>query len=79
MRSVPPRFASEPPALAGPALEAELANAAPTSRLAPIKVPFTGAVSAGRSFFCIGLSLSVAGRRRRPCPSGHKTIEQKFS
>ena len=51
MRSVPPRFASEPPALAGPALEAELANAAPTSRLAPITV----AASAGRSFFCIGL------------------------
>ena len=51
MRSVPPRFPSEPPALAGPALEAELANAAPTSRLAPIIV----AMSAGRSFFCIGL------------------------
>ena len=54
MRSVPPRFASEPPALAGPALEAELANAEPTSRLAPTKVPITGAASAGRSFFCIG-------------------------
>ncbi len=50
MRSVPPRFASEPPAFAGAAFGAEPATAAPTSRPAPI----TAAASAGASFFCIG-------------------------
>ena len=75
MRSVPPRFASEPPALAGPALEAEPANAAPTSRPAPITV----AASAGRSFFCIGLPFRSRAAGGGRVPSGRMTVEREFS
>ena len=75
MRSVPPRFASAPPALAGSTVPAEPAKLAPTSRPAPI----TAAASEGKSFFCIGLPFGSGPPGGGPVPSGRMTRELKFS